>query len=67
MSRADDPYDNAFSESLWIGLPKQSPEGGVFLNVEDAKTKLFDNIEVYYNRVRKHCAGSPVVAGLPEP
>ncbi|NEU67144.1 IS3 family transposase [Spirosoma agri] len=32
MSRAtvaDDPYDNAFAESLWIGLPKQPPKGGV--------------------------------------
>ena len=29
MSRADDPYDNAFAESLWIGPPKRSPKGGV--------------------------------------
>lgn len=29
-------------------------EGGAFLSVEDAHTELFDYIEVYYNRVRKH-------------
>ncbi|GAB2525626.1 IS3 family transposase [Spirosoma aerophilum] len=29
-------------------------EGGVFLKVEDARTEVFDYIEVYYNRERKH-------------
>lgn len=29
-------------------------EGGVFMSVEDAHIELFDYIEVYYNRVRKH-------------
>lgn len=54
MSRADDPYDNAFAESLWSRLKAELLEGGVFLNIEDAYTEIFDYIEVYYNRERKH-------------
>lgn len=29
MSRADDPYDNAFAESFWTGPPVRPPEGGI--------------------------------------
>lgn len=54
MSRADDPYDNAFAESLWSRLKAELLEGGVFLGVEDARTEIFDYIEIYYNRERKH-------------
>lgn len=54
MSRADDPYDNAFAESLWSRLKAELLEGGVFLSVEDARTEIFDYIEIYYNRERKH-------------
>ena len=42
-------------------------EGGTFLSAEDARTEIFEYIEMYYNRVRKHYAGSPVVAGLQKP
>lgn len=61
---ADDPYDNAFAESLWIGPPSgrlkaELLEGGAFLSTEDAHTEIFDYIEpgrraAYYNRIRKH-------------
>ena len=54
MSRADDPYDNAFAESFWSRLKAEMLEGGVFLDVRDAKVEIFDYIEVYYNRVRRH-------------
>ena len=54
MSRADDPYDNAFAESLWSRLKAELLEGGCFLNVDDARTEIFEYIECYYNRVRKH-------------
>lgn len=53
MSRADDPYENAFAESLWSRLKAELLEGGVFLSVEDAGTEVFDYIEIYYNRERK--------------
>ncbi len=29
-------------------------EGGCFLSVDDARTEVFEYIECYYNRVRKH-------------
>ena len=29
-------------------------EGGTFLNVDDARTEIFEYIAMYYNRVRKH-------------
>lgn len=54
MSRADDPYDNAFAESFWSRLKAEVLEGEVFLSVEDARTEIFEYIEIYYNRVRKH-------------
>ena len=56
MSRADDPYDNAFAESFWSRFKAEVLEGGVFLDVEDARTEIFDYIEIYYNRVRRHSA-----------
>lgn len=29
-------------------------EGGCFLNVDDARTEVFEYIECYYNRLRRH-------------
>jgi putative transposase len=29
MSRADDPYDNAWAESLWMGPPMRSAQGRI--------------------------------------
>lgn len=54
MSRADDPYDNAFAESFWSRLKAELLEGRCFLSVDDAHTEVFEYIECYYNRVRKH-------------
>lgn len=54
MSRADNPYDNAFMESCFSRLKTELLEGGVFQNIEDARTEIFDYIETYYNRVRLH-------------
>ena len=56
MSRADDPYDNAFAESFWSRFKAEVLEGGAFLDVEDAHTEIFDYIEMYYNRIRPHSA-----------
>ncbi len=54
MSRADDPYENALSASFWSRFKAEVLEGGAFLDVVDARTEIFDYIEVYYNKVRKH-------------
>lgn len=54
MSRPDDPYDNAFIESYWSRLKAELVENGVFHSLEDARIELFDYIECYYNRKRRH-------------
>lgn len=54
MSRPDDPYDNAFMESCWSRLKAELFENGVFRSLEDAHTELFEYIECYYNRKRRH-------------
>lgn len=56
MSRADDPYDNAAMESFFSRLKAELLEDGVFDNLEDARTELFEFIEMYYNTHRKHSA-----------
>ena len=55
MSRADDPYDNAFAESLWSRLKTEleMPKGG-YENLEILRSILFEFIEGYYNRQRLH-------------
>jgi transposase InsO family protein len=56
MNRADDPYDNAFAESFFSRLKAETLENGAFLNIEVAKTEVFDFIEISYNRKRRHSA-----------
>ena len=60
MSRADDPYDNAFAESLWSRLKTEleMPKGG-YENLTILRSILFEFIEEYraanrYNRHRLH-------------
>ena len=45
MSRPDDPYDNAFMESCWSRLKTELIQDGIFQNLEDARTELFEYIE----------------------
>lgn len=59
MSRADDPYDNAFMDgvarrSCFSRFKTELLEGGMFENIEDAHTEIFEYIEMYYNPVRRH-------------
>jgi transposase InsO family protein len=54
MSRADDAYDNAFAESFFSRFKTELLEEGAFLNLEDARTELFEFIEMYYNPIRRH-------------
>lgn len=54
MSRADDPYDNASMESFFSRLKAELLENGAFDSLEDARTELFEFIEMYYNTERKH-------------
>ena len=54
MSRANDPYDNAAMESFFSRLKAELLENGMFDSLEDARTEIFEYIEMYYNTQRKH-------------
>lgn len=54
MSRADDPYDNAFMESCFSRFKTELLDGGMFETIGDAHTEIFEYIELYYNPVRRH-------------
>ncbi|GAB3178447.1 hypothetical protein GCM10027291_43930 [Telluribacter humicola] len=55
MSRADDPYDNAWAESFWSRLKAElnMPKGG-YESLEKLKAALFEYIDGYYNTKRLH-------------
>ena len=56
MTRKGNVFDNAMGESFFSRLKGEVLEKGVFENMEDANTELFDYLEVYYNTKRRHSA-----------
>lgn len=54
MSRADNPYDNAFMESCFSRFKTELLQDGAFDNLQDANTEIFEYIEMYYNTKRRH-------------
>jgi putative transposase len=54
MSKKGDCYDNAPMESFWGTLKEEGVGKDVFPSRKEAKTAIFDYIEVFYNRKRKH-------------
>ncbi len=56
MSRSGNCYDNAYIESFWSTLKKELVYGEKYLTRRDARLSIFEYIEVFYNRVRKHSA-----------
>jgi len=55
MSRAGDCYDNALMESFWGTLKTECVyPHGPFATFEEARAAIFEYIEVFYNRVRRH-------------
>ena len=54
MSRADNPYDNAFMESYFSRFKAELLQDGIFETIEDARTETFEFIEMYYNTKRLH-------------
>jgi putative transposase len=53
MSRKGNCWDNAVAEST-IGLIKAELPRRIFDDLEDAEKELFEYIEVFYNRQRRH-------------
>jgi transposase InsO family protein len=56
MSRRGNCWDNAVTESFFHTLKGHVVLGSVFATRKEANTVLFDYIEIYYNRVRRHSA-----------
>jgi putative transposase len=55
-SRASMPYDNAVAESFFSSLKNELTHHERFLSTDQARVRLFDYIEVFYNRQRRHQA-----------
>lgn len=55
MTRRDNHYDNAFAESLFSRFKAELlDEFPLFYGKRDAKGKIFEYIEGYYNTIRRH-------------
>ncbi len=54
MSRRGNCWDNAVAESFFSSLKKERVRKKVYRTRDDAKADLFDYIEMFYNRSRRH-------------
>lgn len=54
MSRRGNCYDNAVAESFFSSLKKERIRNKVYLSRGQARADIFDYIEVFYNRKRRH-------------
>lgn len=54
MSRKGNCWDNAVSESFFGTIKKEMIYHSNFSTREEAKSAIFDYIEVFYNKIRKH-------------
>jgi transposase InsO family protein len=56
MSRRGNCWDNAPAESFFASLKKELIHGEDYATREDAQASIFEYVEVFYNRVRRHSA-----------
>jgi putative transposase len=54
MSRKGNCYGNAYMESFFSTLKGELVHGERYRTREDARLSIFEYVEVFYNRVRKH-------------
>jgi putative transposase len=54
MSRKANCYDNAVMEAFWSSLKNELVHRRHFATRADARTAIFDYIEAFYNRSRRH-------------
>ena len=54
MSRAGNCYDNAVAESFFSTLKNELVHGSSYVNRAEARSAIFEYIEVFYNRQRLH-------------
>jgi putative transposase len=56
MGSVGDSYDNAMAESFFASLETELIDRTVWRTHHEARLAVFDWIEVFYNRVRRHSA-----------
>lgn len=56
MSRTGNPYDNAAMESFYATLKVECMHRHPPVPVADTQARVFDYLETFYNRVRRHSA-----------
>jgi len=54
MSRRGNCFDNAVAESFFSSLKKERIRRRIYQSWEEARADVFDYIEVFYNRNRRH-------------
>lgn len=54
MSRKGNCYDNACAESFFKTIKKERIYKDCYQNLKEATNKIFEYIEIYYNRIRRH-------------
>jgi len=54
MSWRGNCYDNAVAESFFSSLKKEKIKRKIFNTRDQARAEIFDYIEVFYNRQRRH-------------
>ena len=54
MSRKGDCWDNAVAENFFHTLKVELIHGKTYNTRQEAKTAIFENIEGFYNRQRRH-------------
>jgi putative transposase len=56
MGSRGDAYDNALAESFFASLERELVDRSRWRTTEEARLAVFDYIEVFYNRQRRHSA-----------
>lgn len=54
MSRRGNCYDNAVAEAFFSNLKKERIKRRIYATREEARSDIFEYIEVFYNRIRRH-------------
>tara|TARA_B110000003_G_C16540177_1_gene492387 strand:+ start:84 stop:341 length:258 start_codon:yes stop_codon:yes gene_type:complete len=54
MSRRGNCHDNAVAESFFATFKKRVTRRKIYLTREDAKTEIFNFIDMFYNPIKRH-------------
>jgi len=54
MSRRRNCHDNAVAESFFATFKRRVMKRKVYSRMDEAKTEMFDFIEMFYNLIKRH-------------